>query len=474
MLTTIEGQDRRDASGALQRARSLCVVGFCVVAVGSVACRGDLLGVPIPPNAIPNTQVQDSAGGEAIRAGAIGLFAFALASGGGMMGDGGLMADEFYQGSNFNQTIAADTRSIHPGDATLMDRNYVDLQHARVQSLQAITVLEHNASVAGSADVGEMFAIAGYVEVLLAEQMCSGIPVTKVALDGSVSDNSPLTTDSVLSNAIALFDSAQQHAGGSAEIANLAAVGRARGLLDLGRPSGASASVAAVPPTFVYTIEIANTGQLGADIYSCWLLEGGGCGWNMADRKGTNGLPYVSAHDARLPTVAMGMSATGTPEFVPTKFASTASQNGPLPLADGVEAGLIAAEAALAAHDVTGWLADLNALRANFVALRGPYPADTSYHQLAPLADPGSDSARVTLTFYERGFWLYGTAHRLGDLRRLVRQYGRDQAQVFPIGAYVNGTASQLRPTYGTDVNFPIGVVEQGNPQFHGCLSLGA
>jgi hypothetical protein len=76
--------------------------------------------------------------------------------------------------------------------------------------------------------------------------------------------------------------------------------------------------------------------------------------------------------------------------------------------------------------------------------------------------------------FRERAFWLYGTGHRLGDLRRLVRWYGRDQAQVFPVGTYVNGGASSLVSTYGTDVDYPIGLVETGNSRFHGCLNAGA
>ena len=51
---------------------------------------------------------------------------------------------------------------------------------------------------------------------------------------------------------------------------------------------------------------------------------------------------------------------------------------------------------------------------------------------LAPLTDPGTKDARVNLLFRERAFWFWLTAHRLGDLRRLVRQYGRGAETVFP------------------------------------------
>ncbi len=75
----------------------------------------------------------------------------------------------------------------------------------------------------------------------------------------------------------------------------------------------------------------------------------------------------------------------------------------------------------------------------------------------------------MSLTFRERAFWLYGTGHRLGDLRRLIRQYGRDQSTVFPTGTYDNGSAVALFPSYGTSVNFPIGAIESSNLNFHGC-----
>ena len=83
---------------------------------------------------------------------------------------------------------------------------------------------------------------------------------------------------------------------------------------------------------------------------------------------------------------------------------------------------------------------------------------------LAPLADPGTAAARVDLTFRERAFWLFFQGHRLGDLRRLIRQYGRSQDTVFPIGPYKNNGS------FGTDVNVAVPSGEDNNPNFHGCL----
>jgi hypothetical protein len=129
------------------------------------------------------------------------------------------------------------------------------------------------------------------------------------------------------------------------------------------------------------------------------------------------------------------------------------SQSSSLPLASGVEAQLIVAENQLKTGG--SWLATLNALRAGVPGL-------------APLTDPGSPAARVNLLFHERAFWLFLTAHRLGDMRRLVRQYGRDPQTVYPIGLTIGSHP------YGTDVAFAISEAELNNPNFHGCLNTHA
>jgi hypothetical protein len=54
-------------------------------------------------------------------------------------------------------------------------------------------------------------------------------------------------------------------------------------------------------------------------------------------------------------------------------------------------------------------------------------------------------------------------------MRRLIRQYNRTQETVFPTGTYPTGGG-----TYGTDVNFPLGPDEIGNPNFKSCIDLKA
>ena len=90
---------------------------------------------------------------------------------------------------------------------------------------------------------------------------------------------------------------------------------------------------------------------------------------------------------------------------------------------NGIDARLIEAEVQLSTGNVAGWLAALNTLRAG--------PAQLSQGVritgMAPLADPGTAASRLNLQFREKGFWTFARGERLGDFRRLIRQYGRTQ-----------------------------------------------
>ena len=114
----------------------------------------------------------------------------------------------------------------------------------------------------------------------------------------------------------------------------------------------------------------------------------------------------------------------------------------------GIEARVIEAEAALQGSNLTLWLQKLNDARATVTGL-------------APLTDPGTPAGRVDLTFRERAFWFYLTAHRLGDLRRLVNQYGRAKESVYPTGAY-----HKQGLTRGTQATLIVPQQEQNNPNY--------
>jgi len=87
----------------------------------------------------------------------------------------------------------------------------------------------------------------------------------------------------------------------------------------------------------------------------------------------------------------------------------------PTVVASGIEARLIRAEVALHNNAAT-WIDTLNVLR-NTVGL-------------GPLSAPVSDTGKVNMLYSERGFWLYLTARRLGDLRRLIRIMPRSRVRI--------------------------------------------
>jgi len=84
---------------------------------------------------------------------------------------------------------------------------------------------------------------------------------------------------------------------------------------------------------------------------------------------------------------------------------------------------------------------------------------------MANLTDPGTPDSRLDLLFREKAFWTFSRGERLGDMRRLIRQYGRTVDQVYPMGNHYRGAP------YGTDVNLPMTTAEKnGNPNFSECL----
>jgi hypothetical protein len=465
----------------LRRAHGVQWLTAASVTLAVVACR-NVLGVPVPAGVINPSGLQGAAGAETLRQGAIATFANAFD-----VQYSGLLSDEF---TNY----FLQSSRVYPGysdvDARydeasgfglaagrfITDFIYADLQQARTNARVAGAALTRSGSASPSGEVGAMFALTGYTELLVAEEFCAGVPLSDVTAGGGVHDGVPLTTDSLLGHAVTDFDSALARGVGNDTALNLARVGLGRALLDRGRYADAATAVGAVPTGFVYAIQLptAPQGTIAVNFYA-FLAQpvqpgsgGGGHFASVADREGGNGLNFISAQDPRMPIDStLGPTLTGTPFYYPAKFPIGGAP--PITLADWIEARLIQAEGLLQAGNPPGWLTALNTLRAD--------TADTHIGGLAPLADPGTASARVDLMFRERAFWMFGTGHRLGDLRRLIRQYGRGPETVFPTGPYpATGLppGSSVIPSYGTDVNFPIQAVEQANPNFHGCLSRGA
>jgi hypothetical protein len=398
------------------------------------------------PDVVQPEQLNNAAGAEALTAGALAsimspfmTFAYNTA----------VFSDEMKLATAFTSFADIDFRTQ---SLTFNEYGPIGMHRVRTETEQAIDARLEFAPTP-RARIGQLFATKGLAELFLGETSCNGTPLTDIKGSTPVFSG-PLTSDSILRVAISSFDSALVYAADSARVLNLAKVGRGRALLNRGQYAQAAAAVTGVPTNYVYnaeaTLAVANQINL---IWNANNLKTA----TVIDREGNNGLNFVSAADPRVPTAANGVGTDGvTNVFIFTKYSGQAS---PIPMVTGIEARLIESEAALQANrndtspTGTGWLGILNTLRATAIT-----PA------MAPLADPGSFNARVDLLFRERAFWLYGTGHRMGDLRRLLRQYGRAEAQTWPKGPYKAGV------NYGDEVVFILTLSEQANPTVRECV----
>jgi hypothetical protein len=429
-----------------------------VLSAALAACKADSLLKSDNPDVIDPGALGTAQGAVAQYNGALGDFALA-ADGSGTGGPGLVEAvawftDEARFGGTPPEVKQMDLRAVRE-EAAAWQNMYLNMHRAREGAEQSAKALAtFNAS---DPRIGEMYAISALVHISLGEDYCSGVPFSTTAPELTYGD--PQTTTQIYQRAIARLDLAKQNSFGNVTVTNLEAVLRGRALIDLAKNSAdvagftaAANAVANVATSFTYqafhsTSTTRENNFMYTDIFNADRLS-------VSDGEGTNGLNFGSAADPRVPTVNSGISRFDnvTPMI---RFLKYNSLSAPVVHASGIEARLIEAEAALAAGDVTTWLAKLNAARATVTGL-------------APLTDPGA-AGRVDLMFRERAMWLFMTGHRLGDLRRMVRQYGRGAETVFPTGAYHKDNL-----TRGTDVNIVIPISERNNPKFTGCLDRNA
>jgi hypothetical protein len=419
--------------------RQFIVAAAAVLSVQ--ACAGGLLDVETP-DVIDPSALDNPLGVPALHAGAVGEFAFSVDNGVGGAGlalYSALFTDEGMHASTPPATREWDLRNVSASN-TISPTIFLNLQRARARTEDAARRIAALAT-APDARIGEMWALSAFSYILFGELYCSGVPVSK---SDPLTYGPPLSTRQLLDTALVRLGAADGAAAGDARIVNLIAVLRGRALLNEAQFAPAALAVAAVPTSYVYQIFHSSTTPrqtnqipvlFGADIVS------------VPNAEGTNGLNYVTAADPRVPTRSTGLSRNDrvTPMVQFTKYSS---QIDPVTHASGVEARLIEAEAALQAGNVTQFMAKLAEARATVPGL-------------AALSDPGTQTARENLLFRERAFWFYLTAHRLGDLRRLVRQYARTAESVFPTGAY-----HKQGLTRGTQVSFVVPQPEENNPEY--------
>ena len=428
-----------------------------LLALTAVACSPDRLLDVRDIDVLDPSTLNTKEALPTLLAGSLSAFQIAYSGGGdlsnggheGMVNLSGLLADEFIHAETFPDRQGVDVRSIAPGNGSVKGV-FFDLSQAR--AFADLASSRYNTFDQGTDGHSEVLSLAGYSYLLFAEHYCSGVPFSTLTDDG-IEFGQPQTREQVLAIALAKFDSALTFATANQndELANLARVGRGRVLVNQDQFALAATAVSSVPTNFTYSIEgSSNSARQNSGI---WNYTVNFFGFSVPEREGTNGLPWQSANDPRVEWVDTGeLGFDGeTPYFMQQKYPDKESET---VLASGVEARLIEAESALQGGNSGVAMQTLNTLRQTA--------------GLPVLATPGTPAARTDLLFRERGFWLYLTGQRLGDLRRLVRQYGRSQASVFPTGNYHKGGE------YGSDVNFPVSSDERNNPNFEACLDRNA
>jgi starch-binding outer membrane protein, SusD/RagB family len=420
----------------------------------------DLLDVEYP-DFITEAAIGTSAGADALRIRAIGDFAQLFNGNMALATTGALWTDELASGRQ--QYDFFDNRANYRRDWDISFRHWSNLRNQSLRAVEAMTSFLPDGPDK-STKIGHMKALDGLGMVLMAEHYCSGIPIGRIEDGKMVFDETPLTYNQLFELGIQQLDAALAVLPQSAtDLRNLALVSKARALLNLDRPSEAAAVVVSVPTSFTWKAEFAS-GAVQSGLYD-WIETSGN--YTPTNREGNGnydscdgtgqGLPYICEGDPRIriqrPHFRVGQD--GTTRIY--RLLDHTKPNYSITVASGIEARLIEAEANLRAGGST-WLTILNGLRATMIS------------GLGPLSDPGTEKARVDLLFKERAYWMYLTAHRAGDMRRLVRQYGRQASDVYPSGAFFKGG------TYATQYVFEPHEAEanrpDGAPEFVGCINL--
>jgi hypothetical protein len=452
--------------------------GIAAAALLATTACSSLLDVDNPDIIDPN-QVNSPQGLAALHAGALGDFSFAMVgNNGGTEGQilvSGSFTDELGNSETFPTRKEYDQRGpIDLKNGTLLGVFRNLHQARRAAERAALAISEFSANPAADARIAETYSLAGFTYIAMGENYCSGVPVSEAEIDGTLTYGDPRTTTELFTLAIERFDSALLYPANST-VSNLAKIGKARAQLNLGQFAEAAATVAGISTTFSYNLT--HTTALGRQQNGIFVFINQNERFSVGNVDGGNGINFRAANDPRVPWARVPANDVGfdnaTPQYDQGKYAS---ETAPTAVASGVEARLIEAEAALKAGNSTSWLSTLNTLRSTAGLTPTVFPTNfpvLNFPALQPLADPGTQVGREDLHFRERAFWLYLTGHRLGDLRRLVRQYGRSAATVFPGGGgaqyVIDG--NNKGGVFGSEVNIPVSFDETNNPSFTACLN---
>jgi len=381
-----------------------------------------------------------------------------------------LLADVWKSSDTFSQHNETDQRVIQTNNGVLATA-YSNITRSRGYFRSAIEALKEFLPDT-TYKQAEMYWALGLTETTMSELFCNGIPFG-ITVDGIPNYTQPLTNAEGYALALTHLDSAVDLSSGAKAgnptaaggIKNAALVTKARTFVDQGKFAEAAALVASVPTAYQYTITFSQA-SISNLIWSLNFQQSS-ARFAVSDSFDTQGIvknaiPFGSSKDSRVPTTG---SPTDKTKLGIDKLTPWVTQNiwttreAPIVMVSGIDARLIEAEAKLQANDLAGMTAILNTLRTTQQTLGVYKPAI-----LTALATPATKDAAINVYFREKAFWQFARGQRLSDMRRLIRQYGKTQDQVFPVGPFHKGG------NYGTDVNLPVTDTEATNPLFHGCF----
>lgn len=466
-------------------------------ASGLVSCK-EALEVT-DPDIVEAENIDSPEAAEALRVGALARLSGMTSGGESTFHFPGLLGDEWRSGDTFVQRDETDKRALRE-EVTVVSNMWYAVNRTRTAANQAVDALREfppvlvSSQPTNQSNIAQMFWLRGFAETAIAENYCNGTPISTFDLKGSViTFGQPETNVQVYARALASFDSASATAAANTrgdEVRILSRIGRARVLMNLGRFNDAATALAGTPAIdAAFRFQIFHQQAItGTPVNQIWALNNSGRRYVVADREAGVGLNFASSGDPRIPvcrgndTVCRGFGVTNSVSF-DNNFGASPRIGGPffvqliwpsrdddVTIVSGVEARLLDAEAQLRSGNAVAWLATLNALRADFQRVKDPSNSTTATATLAPLSDPGTQTAREDLLFRERAFWLFGRGHRLADMRRLVRPasqggYGRAVNAVYPNGPYFKGG------NYGDNLSIPVPQNERNNPNFQGCTN---
>ena len=407
--------------------------------LAGVACREVTTLEQSNPGSLSASSVYTPVNAQLLVNGAIGDFECAFSryvTGSGLFIDE--LSDAISNTTNFNYDRRTIVSNESYGTGACGNNQqppiYTTLSTARgstdtaLAKLRGWTDAEMPAGVNRTKLIGQVAAYAGYSLVLLGEGMCSA----------AINVGPELTPAQLFAEAKIRFDSAivSATAASDATTINLATLGRARTLLDLGDAANAEKDAVKIPANFVVNMSTDATNSRRQNFVFVSVNTNS---WSTVDAS-FRGLTINGAPDPRVAVTNSGRAGTaaGTQVWTVDKYNSFTAA---MPVARYAEAQLIVAEARLAAGDLTGAAAAINAVRAT----RAGLPTYSATGQTA--ADVKAQIIE------ERRRELYLEGHRLGDIRRLS----------IPLTPAAGTPYGPGGGTYGSQTCFPLPDVEKIN-----------